>query len=203
MKFGSSQTGVGKSVERVEDARLLTGRGRYTDDFSAPGMAYGVTLRSPYGHARIASIDASAARAMPGVLAVYLHEDIAHYGEVPCLVPLSGPIKTPRHLLTGGQVRFVGDGIAFVVAETREQARAAADAIEIDFDELPAVASIEAAIAPGAHPVWPDAPANELFLWEVGDRAVQARHQRAQHLAVGGVGRPWRRHPVGPASGGR
>ncbi|WP_199556029.1 xanthine dehydrogenase family protein molybdopterin-binding subunit [Sandaracinobacteroides hominis] len=172
MKFGSSQTGVGKSVERVEDARLLTGRGRYTDDFSAPGMAYGVTLRSPYGHARIASIDASAARAMPGVLAVYLHEDIAHYGEVPCLVPLSGPIKTPRHLLTGGQVRFVGDGIAFVVAETREQARAAADAIEIDFDELPAVASIEAAIAPGAHPVWPDAPANELFLWEVGDRAA-------------------------------
>lgn len=183
MKFGSSQTGVGRSVERVEDARLLTGQGRYTDDVSAPGMAYGVTLRSPYGHARIAGIDAEAARTMPGVLAVYLHADIARYGEVPCLVPLSGPRKTPRHLLTGEQVRFVGDGVAFIVAETREQARAAADSIEVDYAELPAVASIAAAIAPGAHPVWPDAPENELFLWEVGDRAAtDAALAQAHHI---------------------
>ena len=172
MKFGTSQTGVGKSVERVEDARLLTGGGRYTDDLQLPGMAYGVTLRSPYGHAAISRIDASAARAMPGVLAVYLGSDLADYGDVPCAVPLSGPIKTPRPLLAQDRVRFVGDGIAFVVAETREQARAAAEAIEIDFDELPAVSSIEAAIATGAPAIWPDAPNNIVFHWEVGNSAA-------------------------------
>jgi carbon-monoxide dehydrogenase large subunit len=181
MKFGSSQTGVGKSVERVEDGRLLTGQGRYTDDVRLPGMLYGVTLRSPYGHAEIRGIDASAARAMPGVRAVYLAEDVADYGEIPCLVPLSGPIKTPRLLLAKDRVRFVGDGVAFVVADTREQARAAADAIEVDYAELPAVASIEAAIAPGAPKIWPDAPSNSIFFWEVGDgeaarKAVAAAH---------------------------
>jgi len=181
MKFGTSQTGVGKSVERVEDGRLLTGHGRYTDDLRLPGTVYGVTLRSPYGHAEIRSLDASAARAMPGVLAVYLADDMADYGELPCVVPLSGPIKTPRPLLVKDRVRFVGDGIAFVVAETREQARAAADAIEIDFDELPAVATIDAAIAPAAPKVWPDAPSNDVFLWEVGnkdgaDAAIAAAH---------------------------
>jgi aerobic carbon-monoxide dehydrogenase large subunit len=192
MKFGQSQgmlppgagqTGVGKSVERVEDARLLTGGGRYTDDLQLPGMAYGVTLRSPYGHAAIARIDASAARAMPGVLAVYLAGDLGAYGEVPCAVPLSGPIKTPRPLLAKDRVRFVGDGIAFIVAETREQARAAADAIEIDFDELPAVVTIEAATAPGAPAIWPDAPDNIVFNWEVGDGpAADAAIASAAHV---------------------
>jgi carbon-monoxide dehydrogenase large subunit len=174
MKFGTSQTGVGQSVERVEDARLLTGKGRYTDDVQLPGMAHGVTLRSPYGHARIRGIDTSAARAMPGVLAVYTAADLADYGPIPCLVPLSGPIQTPRTLLTGDVVRFVGDGVAFVVAETREQARAAADAIEVDYEELPAVATIAAATAEGAPKIWPDAPSNTLFSWEVGDEKATA-----------------------------
>ncbi|MGL6043718.1 MAG: xanthine dehydrogenase family protein molybdopterin-binding subunit, partial [Sandaracinobacteroides sp.] len=170
-----------RSVARVEDARLLTGMGRYTDDIRLPGAAYGVTLRSPYGHAAIRGIDASAARAMPGVLAVYLGTDVAHYGELPCVVPLSGPIKTPRPMLVSERVRFVGDGIAFVVAETRDQARAAADAIEVDYAELPAVASIQAAIAPGAPKVWDDAPSNDIFLWEVGDRTGAATAVASAH----------------------
>ncbi|MCA3256139.1 MAG: xanthine dehydrogenase family protein molybdopterin-binding subunit, partial [Alphaproteobacteria bacterium] len=113
MKFG-----VGQSITRIEDERLVTGQGRYTDDMQFPGQCYGVTLRSPYGHARILSMDTSAARAMPGVLAIYTHADIADYGIIPCIVPLSGPLQTPRPLLADGVVRFVGDGIAFVVAET-------------------------------------------------------------------------------------
>lgn len=183
MKFGSSQIGVGQSVERVEDRRLLTGRGRYTDDVQLPGMLHGVTLRSPYGHAEIRSIDTSAARAMPGVRAIYTAADLETYGEIPCVVPLSGPVRTPRRLLAADRVRFVGDGVAFVVAETREAARAAAEAIEVDYAELPAVASIAAALAPDAPRIWPDAPSNDLFLWEAGDRAAaEAAIASAAHV---------------------
>ncbi len=175
MKFG------GHSVKRIEDERLLTGQGRYTDDIQLPGMAYGVTLRSPYGHARVAAIDTAAARAMPGVLAVYTAADVASYGGIPCIVPLS-KVPTPRPLLVD-TVRFVGDGIAFVVAETREAARAAADAIEVDFDELPAIASIDEAIADGAPPIWPEAGSNDLFLWSKGDAAaVDAAIAGAAHV---------------------
>jgi carbon-monoxide dehydrogenase large subunit len=164
MKFGA-----GQSVKRVEDVRLLTGKGRFTDDLQRDGMLYGVTLRSPYGHAEIRSIDVSAARAMPGVLAVYTYDDIKDYGPVPCLVPLSGPITTPRILLANDRVRFVGDAVAFVVGESREAARAGAEAIEVDYAELPVVASLDAALAPGAPKIWPDAPSNSLFDWQVGD----------------------------------
>ena len=166
MKFG-----VGQSVKRVEDVRLLTGQGRFTDDIQAVGELYATTLRSPYGHARIVSIDTAAAKAVPGVVAVYVHADIIQYGAVPCMVPLSGPIKTTRPLLASDTVRFVGDGVAFIVAETREAARAGADAVEVDYDELPVVASIETAIADGAPKVWADAPSNIIFDWQVGDAA--------------------------------
>ena len=167
MKFGA-----GQSIARVEDARLLTGQGRYTDDMAAPAMLYGATLRSPYAHADIASIDVSGALAVPGVVAVYTHADIAGYGPIPCLVPLSGPVKTPRPLLADGRVRFVGDGVAFVVAETREAARAGLEAIAVDYADLPVVASIDAAIAPGAPLIWPEKGANTLFDWEAGDGAA-------------------------------
>lgn len=176
MKFG-----VGQSVKRVEDHRLLTGGGRFTDDTTA--TLYATTLRSPYGHARIVSIDTAAAKAVPGVVAVYTHADVAHLGVLPCLVPLSGPVTTPRHMLTGDVARFVGDGIAFVVAETREAARLGAEAIEVDYAELPAVGSIEAAIAPDAPKIWEAAASNSLFDWHVGNAdAVQAGLDGAAHV---------------------
>jgi aerobic carbon-monoxide dehydrogenase large subunit len=178
MKFGT-----GQSVTRVEDARLLTGQGRFTDDLSRPGMLYGVTLRSPHAHAEIKSIDMSAAFDVPGVVAVYTHKDVASYGPIPCLVPLSGDVKTPRVLLADDRVRFVGDGVAFVVAETREAARAGAEAIHVDYEELPAVASIAAALAPDASLIWPEAKSNSLFDWQVGDgAAVEAAIAGAAHL---------------------
>lgn len=183
MKFGTSQTGVGKSVERVEDARLLTGQGRYTDDIRLPGMLHGQTLRSPHAHARIRGIDTRAAAAMPGVRAIYLGADVAHLGPIPCLVPLSGPVQTPRPLLATDTVRFVGDGVAFVVADTREAARAAADAIEVDYEELPVVATMAAALAADAPAIWPEAGGNRVFTWEVGDAgAADAAIAGAAHV---------------------
>lgn len=178
MKFG-----VGQSPRRVEDERLLTGRGRYTDDFQPEGTAYGVTVRSPYGHARILGIDTADARAMPGVLAVYTAEDIAHYGPIPCLVPLPGRVETHRALLTKDIVRFVGDGVAFVVAETRTAARNAAEAVVVDYEELPAAATLDAALAPGAPAIWPEAPDNRTFDWHVGDEhAARAAIASAAHV---------------------
>ncbi|MEI6486412.1 MAG: xanthine dehydrogenase family protein molybdopterin-binding subunit [Sphingomonadales bacterium] len=178
MKFGT-----GQSITRVEDARLLTGQGRYTDDLSRPGMLYGVTLRSPHAHARITGIDTSAALEIPGVVAVYTHKDVAGYGPIPCLVPLSGEVKTPRVLLADGVVRFVGDGVAFIVADSREAARAGAEAVWVDYEELPAVASIAAATAPGAAVIWEAAGSNTLFDWQVGDgAAAEAALAAAAHV---------------------
>lgn len=167
MKFGA-----GQSVTRVEDARLLKGQGLYTDDHQRPGQLYATTLRSPYGHAVINSIDTAAALAIPGVVAVYTHADVADYGVVPCLVPLSGPKVTPRPLLAKDRVRFVGDAVAFIVATNREAARAGADAVDVDYADLPAAASIDAAIAPDAPLLWPEAGSNLLFDWAVGDDAA-------------------------------
>ncbi|MEM8825559.1 MAG: xanthine dehydrogenase family protein molybdopterin-binding subunit [Pseudomonadota bacterium] len=164
MKFG-----VGQSPKRLEDDRLLTGKGRYTDDLTPEDCAYGVTVRSPYAHAKITGIDAEDARAMLGVLAVYTAADVADYGDIPCLVPLSDEVKAERPLLATDTVRFVGDGVAFVVAETRAAARAASEAVMVDYEELPVAATMDAAMAEDAPRLWTDAASNTLFDWEVGD----------------------------------
>ena len=178
MKFG-----IGQSPKRVEDFRLLTGGGRYTDDQHEPGMVFAATVRSPYGHARIAGIDTAAAKAVAGVVAVYTHADIADYGVVPCVVPFSGKVTTPRHLLTGDVARFVGDGVAFVVAETREAARAGADAVEVDYVELPTVTTIAEALAPDAPKLWEAAASNDLFAFPLGDaEKAQAGLAAAAHV---------------------
>jgi carbon-monoxide dehydrogenase large subunit len=184
-KFGLSQ-----SVRRVEDPRLLTGRGRYTDDIAMPGQAHGVVLRSPHAHARIAGLDTAAARVMPGVLAVLTGADLkeAGLGEMPCMIPLksrdgSPRIDTPRLALATDAVRHVGDPVAFVVADTPQQARDAAEAIMVDYDVLPASTDLATAHEAGAAPVWPAAPSNIAFDWEAGDKAkTDAAFAKAAHV---------------------
>lgn len=185
-KFGLSQ-----SIRRVEDPRLLKGGGRYTDDVAVPGQAQGYVLRSPHAHARIVSIDIAAAKAMPGVLGIWTGADLAAagLGHLPCLAPVkskdgSPTSDTPRRALAEGFVRHVGDPVAFVVAETHQQARDAAEAIEVEYDLLPAATDLATATEPGQPQVWTSAPNNTCFDWHVGDAAkVDALIKGAAHVA--------------------
>jgi carbon-monoxide dehydrogenase large subunit len=184
-KFGLSQ-----SVRRVEDPRLLTGRGRYTDDISMPGQAFGVVLRSPHAHARIASLDVTGAKATPGVLAVITGADMkaAGLGELPCMIPLksrdgSPRANTPRLALATDTVRHVGDPVAFVVGETPQAARDGAEAIMAEYEVLPASTDLATAHEAGAALVWPAAKSNICFDWEAGDRAkTDAAFAKATHV---------------------
>ncbi|TVR96958.1 MAG: xanthine dehydrogenase family protein molybdopterin-binding subunit [Rhodospirillales bacterium] len=168
--------GLGQPVRRSEDPRLLTGRGRYAADVRLPGEARAVVLRSPHAHARIRAIDTTRALAMPGVLAVLTGADVAAdgLGEVPCSIRVNGRDgqrmpRPGRPLLAAERVRYVGDGVALVVAETLATAVDAAERIDVDYDPLPAVATIEAAVADGAPPVWDAVPDNRAFFWQRGD----------------------------------
>ena len=132
---------IGQSVKRREDTRFLTGKGQYTDDITLPGQTHGYFLRSPYAHATIKSLDTAAAAAAPGVVAILTGEHFKAVGGLPCgwlINSLDGtPMKEPKHpVLADGKVRYVGDRVALVVAETLEQAKAAAELIEVDYDEL-------------------------------------------------------------------
>ncbi len=185
-KYGSSQP-----VRRVEDTRLLRGNGRYTDDVTPSGALYGVVVRSPHAAARIVSINAEGARqASPHVFAVYTGADLEadRIGPIPCLVPLSnqdGTARkdTPRPALAKDAVRFVGDAVAFVVAETIDAARDAAEALTIEYDILSSASNIQAATAPGAPLVWPEASGNVCFDWAMGDKgAVDALFRSAAHV---------------------
>lgn len=182
MKFG-----IGQAVTRLEDRRLLTGGGNYTDDVKIAGCAHAYVLRSPYANARIRAIDVAEAKAAPGVLAVLTVEDADRdgLGDIPCLVPIknrdgSKRADTPRPVLARGQVRHVGDPVALVVAETLAQARDAAELISVDYEELPAVVDTVGATQPGAPQVWPHIKDNICFDWELGDRAaVEAAFAKA------------------------
>jgi len=185
MKFG-----IGQAVTRLEDRRLLTGGGRYTDDVRAEGAAAAYVLRSPHAHAAIRRLDVTAARTAPGVLLVLTHADVAAdgLGDVPCLVPLqnrdgSARADVPHPVLADGRVRHVGDPVALVVAATLAEARDAAELIEVDYEELPAVVDTMAAVAPGAAQVWPHVSGNLCFDWEMGDRkAVEAAFAKAARV---------------------
>src|SRR5271168_2751129 len=149
--------GVGQPVRRKEDDTLVRGKGKYTDDFSLPRQAYAWIVRSSHAHGVIRGIDTEAAKAMPGVLGVWTGADLAsaNYGPFTCGLPLksrdgSPLLQTNRPALTTDKVRFVGDPVAFVVAETLAQARDAAEAVALDIDPLPAVTSAEEAALPGA-----------------------------------------------------
>ena len=164
---------LGTSIKRREDPALITGRGKYTDDLQAAGMAHAAIVRSPYAHARIRGIDTSAAEALPGVLAVLTARDVAAAG-IPGVVPvgwLLPDLKTPAHpMIAADTVRHVGDAVAVVVAEDRYLARDAAERVAVDYEPLDAVADVVAALEDGAPAVHEDAPGNVAFDWEIGDR---------------------------------
>ena len=178
----------GQSVRRLEDERFLTGRGRYTDDLNRPGQAFANVVRSVHAHAKILRIDTDAARAAPGVLGVFTAADLAAdgIGPIPCTVQVATvePMRVPQRLaLADDRVRHVGEPVAFVVANTREQARDAAELVEVDYDVLPCVVDARTALAPGAARLWDDIPQNTSYRFEKGDRAaVQAAIAGAAHV---------------------
>jgi len=181
---------IGQPVTREEDPRLLTGGGDFLDDVNLYGQTWGYVLRSPHGSARILSIDISAAKAAPGVLAVLTGADWAaeNYGGMPCEENRKKADGSPmfhptRPALMTDRVRLVGDYVAFVVAETRLQARDAAELIEVEYETLPPVTTIEDAIATDAPAVWDENPDNYCYTHEQGDSAaVDAAFAKADHV---------------------
>ena len=182
--------GIGASVRRKEDRRFLSGAGNYTDDMNRPGQLHAVMRRSDRPHARIRAVDTAAAKAAPGVRAVYTGADLQadNLGGVPCGWQIhskdGSPMAEPAHpVLAVGKVRHVGDPVAVVIADTKQQARNAAELIGIDYEDLPAVAQVRDAVAPGAPLVHDDAPGNQCYDWHIGDKAlVDAAFARATHV---------------------
>src|SRR5688572_3907980 len=182
--------GIGQPVRRVEDARFLTGRSRYVDDIQLAHMLHGAVVMSPHAHARIRSIDARAALESHGVVAVFTGADAKAEGPggiPPLFMPedMGGPkrYRTYRPLLEPAKARYVGDRIAFVVAQTPEQARVAPERVEIDYEPLPAVVNVEDAAKEGAPKVWDDNAAGNLaFPLMMGNKeATEAAFAKARH----------------------
>jgi carbon-monoxide dehydrogenase large subunit len=180
--------GIGQPVRRTEDPRLVRGEGSYTDDLARPGEAYAVMVRSREPHGVIRAIDTGAAKGMPGVLGVYTAADLSAYGPLKCNLPLKSrdgsPIRyTPRPALAADKVRFVGDPIACVVAETVAQAKDAAEAVSIDIEPLKPVLNPADAVKPGAPLVFDDVPNNTALDYHYGDSAkVAEAFARAKHV---------------------
>ncbi|HLS67716.1 MAG TPA: xanthine dehydrogenase family protein molybdopterin-binding subunit [Kiloniellales bacterium] len=181
-------TGIGASVRRREDRRFLTGQGRYVDDINRPGQLHAYFLRAPFAHARITSIDTAAAAAAPGVVAIFTGQDMAadNVGSLPCgwvVTDRHGePHKAPPHYpLARDKVRYVGDHVAMVVAESLAEARNAAELIEVDYEELAPVVDVRDAMT-GVQ-VHEEAPSNLCFDWELGDKAaVEQAMAQAAHV---------------------
>ncbi|MEY4448100.1 MAG: Carbon monoxide dehydrogenase large chain, partial [Pseudomonadota bacterium] len=168
---------IGEALRRKEDYRFLTGAGNYTDDIRLDNMTHAVFVRSPHAHANIKSINKSAALAAPGVVAVLDGPDVvdAKINGLPCgwlITDTSGkPMNEPPHpILANGKVRYVGDHVAMVVAETLEQAKNAAELVEVDYDVLPAVVDVRQ--AKSATALHAEAPNNHCYNWAIGDKAA-------------------------------
>jgi carbon-monoxide dehydrogenase large subunit len=185
-----SATGIGASVRRKEDQRFITGKGNYTDDINRPGQAYAVFVRSPHAHARIKGIDISAALKSPGCLAVYTGADVAadKVGGLICGWMIhskdGSPMKAGAHpALASGKVRYVGDHVAVVIAETLAQARDAAEKVNVDYDTMPATVDVATAQSNGQPQVHDEAPNNTVYQWHLGDKAaVDAAFASAKHV---------------------
>ncbi len=174
-----TENGIGAAVRRKEDQRFITGKGQYVDDINRPNQLYAAIVRSPISHGRINKVGTEEARQAPGVVAVLTGADMAAdgIGGLPCGWGINNkngsPMAEPGHPpLANECVRYVGDQIAVVLAETRAAARDASELVDVDCSILPAVANLEAASADGAPLVWDDAPGNVCFDWEIGDAAA-------------------------------
>lgn len=177
---------VGRSIKRREDPQLITGHGSYLDDIKLAGMLHVVLVRSPYAHANIRSIDSTAARSMPGVVAVFTGEDLMDINPMPAAWQAGGvknAVASPR-ALSVGKVVMVGDPVAMVVAEDRYTARDAAAAVEVDYDPLPAVVDARQAVQPGAPQLHDVAPNNVVFEWEAGNRGLADAAFNAAEVVV-------------------
>src|SRR5262245_27049028 len=193
---------IGRPLPRFEDLRLVRGAGRYTDDVAVPGAAHAVMVRSPHAHAAIVGIDTAAAAQRPGVLAVLTGDDYVADGHIG-MAHFPNPadahdVKVPSFKATPerkildelqlplavGRVRFVGEAVAVVVAQTLTGARDAAEAVEVEYDVLPAVTDVEEALAPGAPTLWPEAPGNLALDNEFGDRGKVEAAIAGAHLVV-------------------
>ena len=178
------------SMMRREDDRLVTGRGHYTADLKMEGLLHAVLVRSPYASAAVRSVDCEAARAAPGVVAVYTAADLAADGlkPFPSGMELTRPDgskspNTPQPVLVGDRVRHVGEPVAMIIAESRAEAVDAVDLVSVDYEELPALSSFEMALAPGASAIWEAAPDNIAFLWKKNEMAtVDAALASAAHV---------------------
>ena len=185
-----SATGIGASVKRKEDIRFITGKGHYVDDINRPGQAYAYFLRSPHAHATIDKIDASAALKAPGVVAIFTGDDIAadKVGGLICGWMIhskdGSPMKAGAHpALAQGKVRYVGDHVAVVIADTLAQARDAAEKIEVHYGELPAVIDLAKAASAGQAQIHDVAPNNTIYNWHLGDKAAtDAAFASAAHV---------------------
>jgi carbon-monoxide dehydrogenase large subunit len=190
-RWAIAKFGIGQLVLRTEDPTLLRGQGRFTDDVSVPGQAYAVMVRSRYAHGIIRRIDTSAARKIAGVIGVFTGADLAatEYGTLKCIVPFknrdgSDMTKPPRRVLPTDKVRFVGDPVGFVVAETLWQAKDAADAVEVEIDPLTAVVIPQEAVQPGAPAIYDEAPDNIALDYHFGNSDdVAAAFAQAAHVA--------------------
>ncbi|MDQ0317644.1 xanthine dehydrogenase family protein molybdopterin-binding subunit [Amorphus orientalis] len=182
--------GFGARLMRKEDRRFVTGRGRYTDDIGLKDMTHGVFVRSPHAHAKIRSIDTSEAEKMPGVVGVLTGHDLAadKLGGLICGWMIhskdGSPMKAGAHpALAADTVRYVGDAVAIVIAETRDQARDAAEAVAVDYEELPAVIDPAKAMDSGAPQIHPEAESNLIYDWTIGDEeATNAQFSNAAHV---------------------
>lgn len=181
---------IGESVLRKEDERFLTGVGQYTDDIQLNNLVHTVFVRSPHAHANIKSINKSEALAAPGVIAIYDGADVANdkINGLPCgwlITDTDGqPMKEPPHpILANGKVRYVGDHVAMVIADTLEQARDAAELVEVDYDVLPAIADVRDAKKDGAPVLHEEAPDNHCYKWSIGDQGeVDKAFEKAAHV---------------------
>ena len=171
--------GIGASVVRKEDRRFITGKGRYVDDIKLQGMTHAHFIRSPHAHAKVKGIDSSAAMKMPGVVGVLTGQQIVDdkVGNLICGWAITSKDGTPMKMgawpaMAPETVRFVGQAVAVVIAETKNQAKDAAEAVVVNYEELPAAADIRAAIKPGAPQLHPEAPGNVIYDWTIGDEAA-------------------------------